>query len=184
MKSQPRLKQKYRDEVCAQMMDKFQYKSVMQLPKLEKIKLNMGVGAAIKESKILDAAVEELALISGQKPTVSKARKSVSNFKLREGMNIGAHVTLRNENMYEFLDRFISITAARIKDFQGLSTKSFDGRGNYNFGVTEQTVFCEIKFDSVIHTNGLNITIVTSAKTDEEGLELLKAMGFPFKKNN
>lgn len=182
MKSQPRLKQKYREEVCAHMMDKFQYKSVMQLPKLDKIKLNMGVGEAIKETKVLDAAVEELALISGQKPTVSKARKSISNFKLREGMKIGTHVTLRNENMYEFLDRFISITASRIKDFQGLSSKSFDGRGNYNFGVSEQTVFTEIKFDNVIKTNGLNITIVTTAKTDEEGFELLKSMGFPFKK--
>jgi large subunit ribosomal protein L5 len=163
-------------------MDKFKYTTPMQLPKIEKIKLNVGMGEAIKDSKLLDAAVEELTLISGQKPAVSIAKRSVSNFKLRKGMKIGAHVTLRNAIMYEFLDRLIDISIPRIRDFQGMPFESFDGRGNYNFGIKEQTVFTEIKFDNVIRANGLNVTIVTTAKTDEEAFELLKSIGFPFKK--
>lgn len=163
-------------------MEKFRYKSVMQVPRIEKIKLNVGIGDAIKEPKLLDAAMEELTLVSGQKPAVSKAKRSVSNFKLRKGMKIGAHVTLRGSRMYEFLDRMIEISIPRIRDFQGMPVESFDGRGNYNFGIKEQTVFTEIKFDNIVKANGLNITIVTSAKTDEEAFELLKGVGFPFKK--
>jgi large subunit ribosomal protein L5 len=182
MDNQPRLKIKYRESVCPYLMDKFKYTTPMQLPKIEKIKLNVGMGEAIKDSKLLDAAVEELTLISGQKPAVSIAKRSVSNFKLRKGMKIGAHVTLRNAIMYEFLDRLIDISIPRIRDFQGMPFESFDGRGNYNFGIKEQTVFTEIKFDNVIRANGLNVTIVTTAKTDEEAFELLKSIGFPFKK--
>jgi len=182
MDNQQRLKIKYRETVCPYLMEKFSYKSVMQVPKIEKIKLNVGVGEAIKEAKLLDAAVEELTLISGQKPAISKAKRSVSNFKLRKGMKIGAHVTLRSTIMYEFLDRLIEISIPRIRDFQGMPVESFDGRGNYNFGIKEQTVFTEIKFDNIIKANGLNITIVTTAKTDEEAFELLKSIGFPFKK--
>ncbi|MDA3884611.1 MAG: 50S ribosomal protein L5 [Candidatus Delongbacteria bacterium] len=182
MNNQPRLKTKYKETACPHLMDKFQYKSVMQLPKISKVKLNMGMGESIKDSKLLDAAVQELTLISGQKPAISKAKKSVSNFKLRKGMDIGAHTTLRSKIMYEFLDRLITVSIPRVRDFQGFPRESFDGRGNYNFGVKEQTVFPEIKFDNVIRVNGLNITIVTTAKTDEEAFELLKVMGFPFKK--
>lgn len=182
MNNQPRLKTKYKETACPHLMDKFQYKSVMQIPKITKIKLNMGMGEAIKESKLLDAAVEELTLISGQKPAISKAKRSVSNFKLRKGMKIGVHVTLRSRIMYEFLDKLITVSIPRIRDFQGMPRESFDGRGNYNFGVKEQTVFPEIKFDNVIRVNGLNITIVTTAQNDEEAFELLKVMGFPFKK--
>jgi large subunit ribosomal protein L5 len=183
MDNQPRLKIRYREAVCPYLMDKFKYKSSMQLPRIEKIKLNVGIGEAIKDSKLLDAAVEELSLISGQKPAVSKAKTSVSNFKLRKGMKIGAHVTLRGAIMYEFLDRLIDVSIPRIRDFQGMPVESFDGRGNYNFGIKEQTVFPEIKFDNVVRANGLNVTIVTSAKTDEEAYELLKSIGFPFKKS-
>jgi len=182
MDNQPRLKIKYREAVCPYLMEKFKYKSVMQIPTITKIKLNMGVGESIKDSKLLDAAAEELTLISGQKPAISKAKRSVSNFKLRKGMKIGAHVTLRGSRMYEFMDRLIEISIPRIRDFQGMPVESFDGRGNYNFGIKEQTVFTEIKFDNVIRANGLNVTIATTAKTDEEAYELLKAIGFPFKK--
>jgi len=182
MDNQPRLKIKYRETVCPYLMEKFKYSSVMQIPAITKIKLNMGVGESIKDSKLLDAAVEELTLISGQKPAISKAKRSVSNFKLRKGMKIGTHVTMRNTIMYEFLDRLIEISIPRIRDFQGMPVESFDGRGNYNFGIKEQTVFTEIKFDNVIRANGLNITIATTAKTDEEAYELLKSIGFPFKK--
>ncbi len=182
MTNQLRLKTKYHETVCPYLMDKFKYSTPMQLPRLTKVKLNMGVGESIRDSKLLDAAVEELTLITGQKPAISKAKRSVSNFKLRKGMKIGAHVTLREKMMYEFLDRLITISIPRIRDFQGLPVESFDGRGNYNFGVQEQTVFTEIKFDNIIRANGLNITIVTTAKTDEEAYELLKGIGFPFKK--
>jgi large subunit ribosomal protein L5 len=182
MDNQQRLKKKYRETVCPYLMGKFNYDSVMQIPKITKIKLNMGVGESIKDSKLLDAAVEELTLISGQKPAISKAKRSVSNFKLRKGMNIGTHVTLRGTIMYEFLDRMIEISIPRMRDFQGMPVESFDGRGNYNFGIKEQTVFTEIKFDNVIRANGLNVTIGTTAKTDEEAYELLKSIGFPFKK--
>lgn len=182
MDNQSRLKKMYRETVTPYLMDKFKYSSIMQVPKIEKIKLNVGVGEAIKDSKMLDSAVEELTLISGQKPAISIAKRSVSNFKLRKGMKIGAHVTLRNTMMYEFLDRLIEVSIPRIRDFQGMPAASFDGRGNYNFGIKEQTVFTEIKFDNVIRANGLNVTIVTSARTDEEAFELLKQIGFPFKK--
>ncbi len=182
MDNQPRLKKKYLETVKPYLKDRFKYKSVMQVPKIEKIKLNVGIGEAIKDSKLLDAAVQELTLISGQKPAISKAKRSVSNFKLRKGMSIGAHVTLRNTMMYEFLDRLIEISIPRIRDFQGMPTESFDGRGSYNFGIKEQTVFAEIKFDNILRSNGLNVTIVTSAKTDEEAYELLKQVGFPFRK--
>jgi large subunit ribosomal protein L5 len=182
MDNQQRLKKKYHETACPYLMEKFKYKSVMQIPKVEKIKLNMGIGESIKDAKLLDAAVEELSLISGQKPAVSKAKRSVSNFKLRKGMKIGAHVTLRGRIMFEFLDRLIEISIPRIRDFQGMPAESFDGRGNYNFGIKEQTVFPEIKFDNVIRANGLNISLVTTARTDEEAYELLKSIGFPFKK--
>ena len=182
MDNLPRLKKKYLETVRPYLKERFKYKSVMQVPKIEKIKLNMGVGEAIKDSKLLDAAVQEMTLISGQKPAVSKAKRSVSNFKLRKGMKIGTHVTLRNAMMYEFLDRLIEISIPRIRDFQGMPAESFDGRGSYNFGIKEQTVFSEIKFDNVVRANGLNVTIVTSAKTDEEAYELLKQVGFPFRK--
>ncbi|MBN1970293.1 MAG: 50S ribosomal protein L5 [Candidatus Delongbacteria bacterium] len=177
-----RVKKKYLEEVRSNLKEKFNYSSIMQVPKIEKIVLNMGLGDAIKDSKILDAAVEELGLMSGQKPATAKAKRSVSNFKLRQGMKIGAYVTLRDEKMYEFYERLVTIVMPRIRDFSGMSTKSFDGRGNFNFGIKEQTVFPEIKFDSVIKANGLNITIVTSANTDEEGIALLKELDFPFKK--
>lgn len=183
MNYQPRLKQKYIEEVRPKLKETFNYKSVMQIPKIEKIVLNMGVGDAVKDSKFMDAAVQELTLISGQKPSIRRAKRSVSNFKLRKGLHkIGTSVNLRNQHMYEFLDRLISITIPRIRDFQGLSNNSFDGRGNYNFGITDQTVFPEIKFDKILKISGLNVTIVTSAKTDEEAHDLLKFMGFPFKK--
>lgn len=182
MDTQPRLKAKYLEVVRNRLIEKFNYPNVMQVPKIEKVVLNVGVGDAIKDSKLLDAAAAELTVIAGQKASIRKAKKSVSNFKLREGMKIGASVTLRSARMYEFLDRLISVVIPRIRDFQGLPNKSFDGRGNYNFGVTEQTVFPEIKFDNVLRVSGMNITVVTSAKTDAEGLELLKEIGFPFKK--
>lgn len=182
MNYQPRLKKYYNETVRANLKEKMSYENVMQIPKLTKIVLNMGVGEAIKDSKYLDKAIEELALITGQGPVVRKAKKSVSNFKLREGMKIGASVTLRSEKMYEFLDRLISVAIPRVRDFQGLPTNSFDGRGNYNFGIKDQTVFREIKFDNVLKISGMNITMVTTAKTDEEALELLREMGFPFKK--
>nr|AMR06879.1 ribosomal protein L5 [uncultured bacterium] len=178
-----RVKKKYLEEVRPTLKERFKYSSIMQVPKIEKIVLNMGLGDAIKEAKILDAAVEELGLMAGQKPAIAKAKKSVSNFKLRQGMKIGAYVTLRGEKMYEFYERLVSIVVPRIRDFSGMPKKSFDGRGSYNFGIKEQTVFPEIKFDSVIKANGLNVTIVTSAKTDEEAYELLKELNFPFKKN-
>lgn len=183
MNYQPRYKEKYIASVRQTLKEKMNYANIMEVPKIEKIVLNVGIGEAIKDAKYLEAALNELALITGQKPSIRKAKKSVSNFKLRKGMNVGASVTLRSNRMWEFLDRLITVSIPRIRDFQGLSNKSFDGRGNYNFGIKEQTVFPEIKFDDVVLPNGLNITIVTSAKTDAEALELLKEMGLPFKKN-
>ena len=175
----PRLLKKYREEIIADLRKKFNYKNVMQVPKLEKIVVNMGVGEAIENSKSLDAAMEDLMVITGQKPKVTKARKAISNFKLRAGMPIGCFVTLRGWRMYEFLDRLISIAIPRVRDFRGLPDKSLDGRGNYNFGLKEQIVFPEIDYDKIDKIRGMNITIVTTAKTDEEALELLKGFGMP-----
>lgn len=177
-----RLKEKYRKEISPALMSKFNYKSVMELPKLEKIVINMGVGDAVANAKSLDNAVEELALISGQKPLITKAKKSIAGFRLREGMPIGAKVTLRGERMYEFLDKLISVSLPRVRDFRGVSKKSFDGRGNYTMGVKEQLIFPEIDYDKVSKVRGMDIVIVTTANTDEEARELLTAFGMPFQK--
>jgi large subunit ribosomal protein L5 len=177
----PRLKKQYQDEIVPALMKRFEYKNIMQVPKLQKIVLNMGVGEAIQDSKVLERAVEDLTLISGQKPAVTSAKKAISNFKLREGMKIGCRVTLRGDRMYEFLDRFINFATPRIRDFRGLPNK-FDGRGNYNVGIREQIVFPEINVDKIDKIRGLNITFVTNAASDEEAFELLKAFGMPFKK--
>jgi len=178
----PRLKQKYREEVIPALMKKFGYKNVMEVPKIEKIVVNMGVGEAVQNIKELENAMNDLALITGQKPSVRRAKRSEAGFKLRKGMPIGAKVTLRRDRMWEFLDRLISIALPRTRDFKGLSPKSFDGRGNYNFGLEEQTVFPEIDYDKVDKIRGMNITIVTTAETDEEAKALLEALGFPFRK--
>ena len=178
----PRLKTKYNDEVKQLMQDKFQYKNVMEIPKFEKIVVNMGVGEAATDSKAIDGAVRDLRVITGQQPMVTRARKSIASFRLRAGMPIGAKVTLRGERMWEFFDRLTSVAIPRIRDFRGISAKSFDGRGNFSMGVTEQLIFPEVDFDSVDHTRGMDITIVTTAKTDEEAKALLDAFGFPFKK--
>ena len=178
----PRLKTKYNDEVKQLMQDKFQYKNVMEIPKFEKIVVNMGVGEAATDSKAIDGAVRDLRVITGQQPMVTRARKSIASFRLRAGMPIGAKVTLRGDRMWEFFDRLTSIAIPRIRDFRGISPKSFDGRGNFSMGVTEQLIFPEVDFDSVDHTRGMDITIVTTAKTDEEAKALLDAFGFPFKK--
>ncbi len=179
----PRLATKYKEEVVPALTKKFDYKNIHQVPKLVKISLNMGVGEAIQDSKHLETALNELTIISGQKPAVRKARKSISNFKLREGMKIGCMVTLRDKMMFEFMDRFIAVAVPRVRDFRGYTDKSFDGRGNYSMGVREQIIFPEINVDKIEKIHGLNITFVTTAKTDEEAYELLLAMGFPFKKN-
>lgn len=178
----PRLKTKYNDEVKQLMQDKFQYKNVMEIPKFEKIVVNMGVGEAATDSKAIDGAVRDLRVITGQQPMVTRARKSIASFRLRAGMPIGAKVTLRGDRMWEFFDRLTSVAIPRIRDFRGISAKSFDGRGNFSMGVTEQLIFPEVDFDSVDHTRGMDITIVTTAKTDEEAKTLLDAFGFPFKK--
>lgn len=177
-----RLKEKYANEVKSALMEKFQYKSPMQIPSLNKIVINMGLGDAKDNSKILKSAVNELAIISGQKPIVTKAKKSIANFKLREQMNVGSKVTLRGERMYEFLDRFISIALPRVRDFRGVNANSFDGRGNFSIGVKEQLIFSEINYDEVDTVRGMDITFVTTAKTDEEARELLKLIGIPFSK--
>jgi len=177
-----RLKEKYISDVKNALMDKFQYKSSMQVPKLEKIVINMGLGDAKENSKMLQSAVDELALISGQRPIITKAKKSVANFKVREGMNVGAKVTLRGERMYEFLDRFVSIALPRVRDFRGINPNSFDGRGNYSLGLKEQLIFPEIEYDNVDVVRGMDVTFVTTAKTDEEARELLRLMGLPFSK--
>jgi large subunit ribosomal protein L5 len=179
----PRLMKKYREEIVPAMMKKFEYKNVMQVPRLEKIKLNMGVGEAVQDPKALEGAIADLMVISGQKPAISTAKKSISNFKLRKGMKIGAHVTLRGQRMWEFMDRFIALAVPRIRDFRGFSDKSFDGRGNYSVGVQEQIIFPEINMDKIDKIRGLDITFVTTAKTDEEAYELLKLLGFPFVKH-
>lgn len=177
-----RLQETYAKEIAPALMKKFNYKSVMQIPKLDKVVINVGCGEARDNPKIMDAILSDLAKITGQKPIVCKAKKSVANFKLREGMPIGAKVTLRGDRMWEFFDRLTSVAIPRIRDFRGISAKSFDGRGNFSMGVTEQLIFPEVDFDSVDHTRGMDITIVTTAKTDEEAKALLDAFGFPFKK--
>ncbi|HCV2032745.1 TPA: 50S ribosomal protein L5 [Staphylococcus aureus] len=177
-----RLKEKFNTEVTENLMKKFNYNSVMEVPKIDKIVVNMGVGDAVQNSKVLDNAVEELELITGQKPLVTKAKKSIATFRLREGMPIGAKVTLRGERMYEFLDKLISVSLPRVRDFQGVSKKAFDGRGNYTLGVKEQLIFPEIDYDKVSKVRGMDIVIVTTANTDEEARELLANFGMPFRK--
>jgi len=177
-----RLKEKYESEVRKSMTEKFGYKNPMQVPKLEKVVINMSVGDAIQNSKILDVAVAEMVAISGQKPIITKAKKSIAAFKLREGMNVGCKVTLRGERMYVFLDKLFNVVLPRIRDFRGLSRKSFDGRGNYNMGLKEQLVFPEINFDKVDKARGMDIVIVTTAKTDEEATVFLETMGLPLQK--
>ncbi len=177
----PRLKTKYADSIKSTLIEEFKYDNVNQVPRLVKVVVNMGVGDAAKDSKLIDGAVRDLTLITGQKPQVTKARKSIAQFKLREGMPIGAHATLRGDRMWEFLDRLVTLALPRIRDFRGLSGKQFDGNGNYTFGLTEQVMFHEIDQDSIDRTRGMDITVVTTAKTDDEGRALLKALGFPFK---
>ncbi len=177
-----RLKDFYKDEVSKSLMKKFGYKSVMQIPKLEKVVINVGAGEAKENQKMIDAIMGDVAKITGQKPIVCKAKKSVANFKLREGMNIGVKITLRSENMYEFVDRFFNVALPRVRDFRGISENSFDGHGNYNMGIKEQLIFPEIEYDKIDKVRGMDITFVTTAKTDEEALELLKLMGGPFVK--
>ena len=177
-----RLKEKYTNEVIPALTEKFNYSSVMAVPKVDKIVINMGVGEAVNNAKTLEKAAAELALISGQKPLITKAKKSIAGFRLREGVAIGAKVTLRGERMYEFLDKLVSVSLPRVRDFHGVPTKSFDGRGNYTLGVKEQLIFPEINFDDVDKVRGMDIVIVTTANTDEEGPELLKGLGMPFAK--
>lgn len=179
----PRLKTKYVDEIRPQLVKEFGHANPMQVGGLVKVVVNMGVGEAARDSKALDGAVRDLTAITGQKPVVTKARKSIAQFKLREGQPIGAHVTMRGDRMWEFMDRLISLALPRIRDFRGLSPKQFDGNGNYTFGLTEQSMFHEIDQDSIDRVRGMDITIVTSAKTDEEGRALLRALGFPFKED-
>ena len=178
----PRMKQRYLDTIRDQLQTELELDNVMQVPRLEKISLNMGVGDAVSQAKLLDAAVEDLTIIAGQKPIITRAKKSIAGFKLREGNAIGAKVTLRGDRMWEFFDRLISVSIPRIRDFRGLSPKSFDGHGNYTFGVTEQLIFPEIDYDKVDVTRGMDITIVTTATTDAEGRALLTAFGFPFRR--
>ncbi|MCX5385051.1 50S ribosomal protein L5 [Streptomyces sp. NPDC006632] len=177
----PRLKTKYREEIAGKLRDEFSYENVMQIPGLVKIVVNMGVGDAARDSKLMDGAVRDLTTITGQKPAVTKARKSIAQFKLREGQPIGCHVTLRGDRMWEFLDRTLSLALPRIRDFRGLSPKQFDGRGNYTFGLTEQVMFHEIDQDKIDRTRGMDITVVTTATNDDEGRALLRHLGFPFK---
>ena len=179
-----RLEVYYRETVVPKLMERFKYKSIMMVPRLEKISVNIGVGEAAQEPKLLETAMQELGQITGQKPQVRKAKKAISTFKLREGQAIGCRVTLRRKIMFEFLDRFISVAVPRIRDFRGLSDTSFDGRGNYNAGIREQIIFPEIDIDKVPRINGMDISFVTSAKTDEEAYELLTLLGMPFKKKN
>lgn len=177
-----RLQEKYTNDVVPQLMKDFGYTSIMEVPKIEKVVINVGVGDAIQNSKLLDEAVEEMAAITGQKPVITKAKKSIANFKLREGMPIGAKTTLRSEKMYEFLDKLFNISLPRVRDFRGVSDTSFDGRGNYTLGVKEQIIFPEIDFDKVNRTRGMDVVIVTTAKTNEETKALLAGLGMPFKK--
>jgi large subunit ribosomal protein L5 len=177
----PRLKEKYNKEVAPALRERFQYKSVMQTPRLVKITVNRGVGKAVADKKLIEETIQEMSIITGQRPVPTISKNSISNFKLRDGMAIGARVTLRGDRMFEFLDRLVSVALPRVRDFQGISDKSFDGRGNYNLGVQEQIIFPEISIDKVKHINGFDISIVTTARTDEEALELLKGLGMPFR---
>ena len=181
--TKPRLKARYQDQIKADLQKQFDFGNVMQIPGVVKVVVNMGVGDAAKDSKLIEGAVRDLTAITGQKPVVTKARKSIAQFKLREGMPIGAHATLRGDRMWEFLDRLVSVALPRIRDFRGLNPKQFDGRGNYTFGLTEQSMFHEIDQDKIDRVRGFDITIVTTATTDDEGRALLKALGFPFKEN-
>lgn len=183
-KIQPRLKQKYREEIIPALREEFKYANVMQVPGLVKIVVNTGVGEAARDSKVIEGAIADLIKITGQKPKVTLARKSIAQFKLRDGQAIGAHVTLRGDRAWEFLDRLVNLALPRIRDFRGLSDKQFDGAGNYTFGLTEQSVFHEIDQDKIDRVRGFDITVVTTAKTDDEGRALLRALGFPFKSNN
>ena len=183
VKVQPRLKERYRNEIRDVLHKQFGYGNVMQIPTVTKVVVNMGVGEAARDAKLINGAVNDLALITGQRPEIRKARKSIAQFKLREGMPIGVRVTLRGDRMWEFLDRLTSIALPRIRDFRGLSPKQFDGKGNYTFGLTEQSMFHEIDPDSIDRPRGMDITLVTTASTDEEGRALLTALGFPFKEN-
>ena len=177
-----RLKEKYNNEIVNDLMTKYSYSSKMEVPKLEKIVINMGVGDGASNSKLLDAAVADLKIISGQQPVVTKAKKAIAGFKIREGQAIGCKVTLRGENMYNFLDKLISVTLPRVRDFRGISNKAFDGRGNYTLGLTEQLIFSEIVYDNVVKVRGMDIVFVTTAKTNDEAYDLLKGFGMPFKK--
>jgi large subunit ribosomal protein L5 len=181
VKTQPRLKAKYAAEIRESLKNEFKYENVMQLPRLVKVVVNMGVGDAAKDSKLIEGAIRDLTEITGQKPLMTKARKSIAQFKLREGMPIGAHTTLRGDRMWEFVDRLVTLALPRIRDFRGLNGKQFDGNGNYTFGLTEQSMFHEIDQDKIDRVRGMDITVVTTAKTDDEGRALLKALGFPFK---
>jgi len=180
----PRLKVRYREEILPALNEQFSYPNIMQVPRLTKVVVNMGVGEAARDSKLIEGAVRDLTLITGQKPQVTKARKSIAQFKLREGMPIGAHVTLRGDRMWEFLDRLLTLALPRIRDFRGLSDRQFDGKGNYTFGLTEQVMFHEIDQDKLDRSRGMDITLVTTATNDDEGRALLKQLGFPFKENN
>jgi large subunit ribosomal protein L5 len=180
----PRMKARYREEILPALREQFGYANVMQVPGLTKIVVNMGVGEAARDSKLIEGAVRDLTAITGQKPQVTKARKSIAQFKLREGMPIGAHVTLRGDRMWEFLDRLLALALPRIRDFRGLSDRQFDGRGNYTFGLTEQVMFHEIDQDKIDRSRGMDITVVTSATNDDEGRALLKKLGFPFAERN
>jgi large subunit ribosomal protein L5 len=182
-KTLPRLKQRYREEIAPALREEFSFGNVMQIPSVTKVIVNMGVGEAARDSKLIDGAIRDLAAITGQKPQVTRARKSIAQFKLREGMPIGAHTTLRGDRMWEFLDRLLSVALPRIRDFRGLSPRQFDGRGNYTFGLNEQAMFYEIDQDKTDRVRGMDITIVTTAKTDDEGRALLRRLGFPFKEN-
>jgi large subunit ribosomal protein L5 len=179
----PRLKTRYADEIKPALLSEFGYGNAMQVPRVVKVIVNMGVGEAARDAKLIDGAVRDLSAITGQKPVVTKARKSIAQFKLREGMPIGAHTTLRGDRMWEFLDRLVSVALPRIRDFRGLSSKQFDGRGNYTFGLTEQSMFHEIDQDKIDRVRGMDITVVTTAVTDDEGRALLRHLGFPFKEN-
>jgi large subunit ribosomal protein L5 len=179
----PRLKERYQAEIAPALREEFGYANVMQIPGLTKIAVNMGVGEAARDAKLIEGAVKDLAIITGQKPAVARARKSIAQFKLREGMPIGAHVTLRGDRMWEFLDRLLTLALPRIRDFRGLSDRQFDGRGNYTFGLTEQLMFHEINPDQVDRQRGMDVTVVTTATTDAEGRSLLRRLGFPFKEN-
>lgn len=184
MEYTPRLIQKYNDEIVPALQKQFGYKSIMQVPKLTKISVNQGLGAAITDKKMIDTGVDEMTKITGQRAVITKSKKDISNFKLRKGMPVGVRVTLRGDNMYEFLDRLISVAIPRVRDFRGINDKGFDGRGNYTFGVTEQIIFPEIELDKVNNINGMDVTFVTSAPTDKECMALLKEFGLPFKNQN